>query len=301
MGNQTAKRRKVAIRWRRVAGIALLAAAAWVGIEYWRLPSAEPLLSGPPPPTALMRQREEEAKEAGKPVRLRQQVVPLSEIAPQAVSAVVISEDASFFVHEGIDTREIQVAITRALERGKLRGASTITQQLAKNLWLSTERSLLRKGKELLLTRRLETALPKKRILMLYLNVAEWGDGVYGIQAAAHEHFRTDAAHLSVAQGAMLAAMLPAPRTWLPAKRPASLYRRAAEVIGKLEEVGKISGGQAKAARAELDAFFGKLKPAAEPAAVEEAPVDAPEPGPEPESTPEPEPENFEAPPDPGR
>jgi monofunctional biosynthetic peptidoglycan transglycosylase len=247
-----------------VAWAAVAVVAVWMVAEYLALPSAEPLRSGPPPTTALMRQREVEARKTGKPIRRRQQVVALTEIAPVAVSAVVISEDASFFIHEGVDTKEIQKAITDALERGKLRGASTITQQLAKNLWLSTERSPLRKAKELVLTRRLEEALPKKRILTLYLNVAEWGDGVYGIQAAAREHFRTDAAHLTIAQAAMLAGMLPAPRTWLPARRPTMLHRRAARVIGHLEDVGKISPAQAKAARAELDAFFGKPRPQAE-------------------------------------
>ena len=104
-----------------------------------------------------------------------------------------LNEDAAFFQHDGVDRRELQKALADAWEKGELgRGASTVTMQLAKNLWLSTDRSLLRKLKELLLTRRLEDALPKKRILTLYLNVAEWGDGVYGMEAAAREHHGLD-------------------------------------------------------------------------------------------------------------
>ena len=318
VGNAAApgrSRRSTRIRLGRVAAVVLAAIAAMVAWDVFWLPDAAPLSSGPPPVTALMRQRETEAAEAGRKLRHKQRVVPLQEIAPAAVSAVVISEDASFFVHEGIDTAEIEAAINRAMETGKLRGASTITQQLAKNLWLSTERSLTRKLKELLLTRKLEQTLPKKRILWLYLNVVEWGDGVYGIDAGAREHFHTDAAHLSVAQGAMLASMLPAPRTWLPAKRPAALYRRTMTNLANLEVVGKISAAQATAARAELDAFFGHKRPPPQPAgadADEPPPEDepppaaptpsppsppspsaetAPEPAPEPEAPPEEEPE----------
>src|SRR5262245_2330259 len=131
--------------WWRAAGALALVAVARVAWDVATLPDAAALASGQPPVTALMRQREEEAAAAGKKVRPRQQVVGLQEIAPAAASAVVLSEDASFFVHGGIDTQEIEAAISRALETGRLRGASTITQQLAKNLWLSTERSYTRK------------------------------------------------------------------------------------------------------------------------------------------------------------
>jgi len=284
-----------------VLGAALVAKVAW---DLVTLPSAEPLASGPPPVTALMRQREAEAAEAGLKPRHKQHVVALQEIAPAAVSSVIISEDAGFFVHEGIDTVEIEAAVERAMEGGKLRGASTITQQLAKNLWLSTERSLTRKLKELVLTRKLESSLPKKRILWLYLNVVEWGDGVYGIDAGAREHFHTDAAHLTVAQGAMLASMLPAPRTWLPAKHPAALYRRTMTNIANLEVVGKISAAQAAGARAELDAYFGRHRPPAGEAPVvdEPPPEELPPPPPPPEVVaPQapPPPESAEPPPEP--
>lgn len=277
MDRVPAVRKRARPRLGRIVAAVLGVVAAKVAWDLATLPSAAPLASGAPPVTALMRQREAEAAEARVKPRRKQHVVSLQEIAPQAISSVVISEDAGFFVHEGIDAQEIEAAIGRAVETGKLRGASTITQQLAKNLWLSTERSLTRKLKELVLTRKLETSLSKKRILWLYLNVVEWGDGVYGIDAGAREHFHTDAAHLTIAQGAMLASMLPAPRTWLPAKRPAALYRRTATNLANLEVVGKISAAQAAAARAELDAWFGHKRPPPQQE-VDEAPPPEPEP-----------------------
>lgn len=301
----TAVRNHARLRLGRIAAVLVAALAVKVVWDLVTLPSAEPLASGPPPVTALMRQREAEATEAGLKPRHKQRVVGLQEMAPTAISSVILSEDAAFFVHEGIDTAEIEAAVERAMEGGKLRGASTITQQLAKNLWLSTERSFTRKLKELVLTRKLESALPKKRILWLYLNVVEWGDGVYGIDAGAREHFHTDAAHLTIAQGAMLASMLPAPRTWLPAKHPAALYRRTMTNIANLEVVGKISAPQAAAARAELDAYFGKHRPppapsgeAADEPPPEEPPAAVPPPAvvsPPPPPSPEPEPPGQEA------
>src|SRR6185295_9746020 len=305
MERVTAVRKRARLRLGRIAAALLAALAVKVAWDLITLPPAEPLASGPPPVTALMRQREAEAAGAGLKPRHKQRVVGLQEIAPTAVSSVIISEDAGFFVHEGIDTAEIEAAVARAMETGKLRGASTITQQLAKNLWLSTERSLTRKLKELVLTRKLESTLPKKRILWLYLNVVEWGDGVYGIDAGAKEHFHTDAAHLSIAQGAMLASMLPAPRTWLPAKHPAALYRRTMTNIANLEAVGKISAAQAASARAELDAYFGKHRPppaTGEGAETDEPPpeeVPPPPPPPAAAVTPPPPPEPVAAPPAP--
>src|SRR5262249_50688536 len=135
-----------------------------------------------------------------------------------------------------VDYVELRKAVEDAAQEGHLgRGASTISQQLAKNLWLSGDRSLVRKAKELVLAQRLEEALTKKRILTLYLNVAEWGEGVYGIDAAAHEHFGVAAAELNPAQGAILAAMLPSPRRWIPARRPKVLLERSLRIIERLE------------------------------------------------------------------
>lgn len=241
-----------------LAGL-LLAFAVY---EYATLPDAGALEKENPKTTALIEQRAEEAREAGKKARRRQHWVALSGISKHAVAAVLISEDASFYVHEGVDSAEMRNALEEAWKKGRLgRGASTISQQLAKNLWLSTDRSLLRKAKELVLTRRLEDALTKKRILTLYLNVVEWGQGVYGIEAGAREHFGVSASQLTVAQGAILAAMLPAPRKRSPSSGSRALWRRAHWIVDQLASVNRITAAQADAARGDIDRLLGR-KPA---------------------------------------
>ncbi|ATB38368.1 peptidoglycan transglycosylase [Cystobacter fuscus] len=250
------------LRWPgRILGVLFLGLVAFASYEYARLPDAEPLLKQNPKTTALIEQRAEEARAANQKPRRRQTWVGLSNVSKHAIAAVVLSEDASFFLHDGVDTKELENALDDAIRQGKLgRGASTITQQLAKNLWLSTDRSLLRKAKELVLTRRLEKALPKRRILALYLNVVEWGNGVYGIEAGAREHFGVSAAELSPAQGALLASMLPAPRRRSPASGSPALKRRAHWVIEQMQGVKRLDAQQAAAAHAEIDALMGGKK-----------------------------------------
>ncbi|NMO20372.1 monofunctional biosynthetic peptidoglycan transglycosylase [Pyxidicoccus fallax] len=255
--------------WGRWALGGWLLLVLWLSVEYARLPDVSLLLTQHPRTTALMAQRAEEAREAGKKPRVRQAWVPLDAVSPYVVDAVLSSEDARFYRHEGVDWVEVENALEQSVREARLgRGASTLTQQLAKNLYLSTDRSLLRKAKELLLARRLETHLSKQHILTLYMNVVEWGDGVYGIEAAAREHFGTSARALSVAQSAMLAGMLPAPRRWLPAQKPETLRTRASVIIARLEREGRISATQAREAQAELSRFFG-VTPA--PGSVAEA------------------------------
>lgn len=247
-------------RWRRwvLGGVLLLAvgATAWT---FAGLPDAGPLAKENPKTTALIEQRASEARDAGRRPRRRQQWVPLSAISKSAVDAVLLSEDASFYLHDGVDTVELARAVGQAVEAGKLgRGASTLTQQLAKNLWLSTDRSLLRKLKELVLAHRLETALTKQRILTLYLNVVEWGNGVYGIEAGAREHFGVSASQLSVAQGAVLAAMLPSPRKRSPASGSRALWKHAHRVVDVLKVSRRISAAQAEDAHAGVDRLLGR-------------------------------------------
>ena len=147
--------------------------------------------------------------------RLRQQWVPYERIANSLKRAVVAAEDAKFLDHEGFDWDAIQKAMEKNERRGKVvAGASTISQQLAKNLFLSGERSWIRKGQEAAITWMLETALTKRRILELYLNLAEWGEGVFGAEAAARYHFGVAAAGLDAAQAAWLASVLPSPRRY---------------------------------------------------------------------------------------
>jgi monofunctional biosynthetic peptidoglycan transglycosylase len=223
------------------------------------LPDAEALVKENPKTTALIEQRASEAREAGRKPRRKQQWVPLSAVSKPAVDAVLLSEDASFYLHDGVDTVELARAVGQAVEAGKLgRGASTLTQQLAKNLWLSTDRSLVRKLKELVLTHRLEEALTKQRILTLYLNVVEWGNGVYGIEAGAREHFGVSASQLSVAQGAVLAAMLPSPRKRSPSSGSRALWKHAHRVVDSLKTYKRISAAQAESAHAEVDRLLGR-------------------------------------------
>ncbi|WP_338863244.1 monofunctional biosynthetic peptidoglycan transglycosylase [Myxococcus stipitatus] len=252
-----------------LAGVVLL--LGFGVYEYVTLPEAASLERENPKTTALMEQRAEEAREAGKKVRRRQHWVSLSAVSKNVVAAVLVSEDAGFYGHEGLDTTEVRRALEEAWEKGKLgRGASTITQQLAKNLWLSTDRSLFRKAKELVLARRLEDALTKKRILAVYLNVVEWGNGVYGVEAGAREHFGVSASQVTVAQGAILAAMLPAPRKRSPSSGSRALWKRAHWIVDQLESVGRISSAEASAARGDIDRLLGRTPAASAEASEEE-------------------------------
>lgn len=148
----------------------------------------------------------------GKPMRVRQQWVPLKRISPALRQAVVTSEDDLFWKHDGFNFSQMYDALKRNWDKGRMAaGGSTISQQLAKNLWFTPERSILRKLKEAIMTWRLELALDKQRILELYLNVAEWGSGIYGAEAAARYYFGKSAAALSRSEAARLAVMLPSP------------------------------------------------------------------------------------------
>lgn len=191
------------------------------------LPDVGLLSSTNPTSTALMDARETQAKEQRRSIGRQWMWVPLSRISPHLRHAVVAAEDASFFTHEGFDWEGIREAALYNLEAGEMkRGGSTITQQLAKNLYLSSERSLLRKAREALITRSLEQRLTKKRILELYLNVAEWGKGVYGAEAAARHHFGKPSRDLTADEAAWLAAILPSPRRYDPLRKTTFLTRR---------------------------------------------------------------------------
>ncbi|MEO6545887.1 MAG: monofunctional biosynthetic peptidoglycan transglycosylase, partial [Nitrospiraceae bacterium] len=171
------------------------------------MPDVSILRTTNPPVTALMEARQAQADAQGHSAKRHWVWVPLSRIAPSLRQAVVGAEDAAFFTHEGFDWEGIKEAAKYNLEAGELkRGGSTITQQLAKNLYLSSERSLFRKAREALITRSLEQQLTKERILELYLNVAEWGQGVYGAEAAARHHFKKSARDLTLDEAAWLAA-----------------------------------------------------------------------------------------------
>lgn len=158
--------------------------------------------------------------------------MPLSKISPHLQGAVIVAEDASFFQHEGFDWEGIKTAAVKDLEAGSFKkGGSTITQQLAKNLYLSTDKTVLRKAKEALITRELEHRLTKKRILELYLNVAEWGRGIYGAEAAARHHFGKSALELAPEEAALLAAILPAPSHYDPLRATRYVSVRQQQIL----------------------------------------------------------------------
>jgi len=202
--------------WRRVLRLALLCVLVLQGYFALRITLWTVI---PPSSTTFMRAAELRILRTGDTVQWRHDWVPYDAISAHLKRAVVASEDATFMRNDGVDWDAIRSAWernhSRRFERsGRLVGGSTITQQLAKNLFLSPERDYLRKAQELVITYMLEAILGKRRILEIYLNSVEWGDGIYGAQAAAQTYFRTSAARLSPAQAARLAVMLPAPRIY---------------------------------------------------------------------------------------
>ena len=207
--------------------VAIGAVAAVVGgivLEAVRWPDIGSLSSRNPSTTAFI----EADRSNGVDVQWRQ--VPYDEISTELALAVVVAEDISFFGHRGFDTQEIATAAREAMEGKRLRGASTITQQLAKNLWLTPSRSPLRKLREAILTWQLERELPKLRILELYLNVVEFGPGIYGADAAAESCFGISPWELDTQQAAQLAASLSRPSLWHPGST-ARGYNRHVERI----------------------------------------------------------------------
>lgn len=188
-----------------------------------------------PAETAFMQARIERLREKNPKARLAHQWVPYERVSTQLKRAVVAAEDAKFVGHEGFDWQAISKAIEKNERKGRVvSGASTISQQLAKNLFLSGERSWLRKGQEAVITWMLEATLGKRRILELYLNFAEWGEGVFGAQAAARYHFGIDAAALSAPQAAFLAAILPSPRRYAPGRVTPYIAGRIETILSRM-------------------------------------------------------------------
>ena len=213
-----------------VAVLAASLAYCWV-----RLPDVRTLRTRNPGTTAFMALRAREAAHAGKPWRPDWRWVSYARISPELKRAVVLAEDAAFWTHEGVDVDELRISIEDSLRRGVApRGASTITQQLAKNLYLSPSYNPLRKLVELMIARRLEAELSKVRIFEIYLNVVEWGDGIWGAEAAARRYFRTSAASLSAEEAALLAGALINPRVYSPARPNARLLNRQRIILGRM-------------------------------------------------------------------
>ncbi len=187
-----------------------------------------------PPTTAVHVERRMQAFFSGKTYQKRYAFLPLSQISPDLQHAVVDAEDGRFYQHHGFDWHEIQIAADEDMEGRRMRGASTITQQLVKNLFFGTSRSILRKGAEFTLVPVAELVLGKQRILELYLNVVEWGPGVYGAEAAARYHYRISARKLGREQAARLAAILPAPLK----RRPDRMDRYSTLILERMRQTG---------------------------------------------------------------
>jgi len=208
-------------------------------------PDVSSLAARTPQRTALMRQREREAARAGKPFRVEQRNISYGSISPLLRRAVLVSEDDAFFSHDGLDWNEIKASARTNLEKRRMvRGGSTITQQLAKNLYLSGERSLTRKVEEAVLAVRLERALSKRRIFELYLNLIEWGDGVFGIEAAARHYYGVSASRLSPRQAVLLAAVIINPRRYSPLTPSSRIERRARRIASRLHARGVLDDAQ---------------------------------------------------------
>jgi len=206
-----------------VVGLWLLAALALVTLRWVD-----------PPTTAVQIERRVQAWMHHKPYHKRCTFVPLSQISPDLQHAVIAAEDARFYQHHGFDWHQMQLAADEDMDGGRIRGASTLDQQLIKNLFFGTERSILRKGAEASLVPVAELVLGKQRILELYLNVVEWGPGIYGAEAASHAYYGAVARNIGRDQGARLAAILPDPRR----RRPERMNHYSALILERMSQMG---------------------------------------------------------------
>jgi monofunctional biosynthetic peptidoglycan transglycosylase len=210
-----------------VGALALIQAWYAAQIWWWR--------DHAPRETAFMAARQAELKERARPIRIAYTWVPYERISPQLKRAMISAEDAKFVEHEGFDWDGIQQALDKNYRKGRVvAGGSTITQQLAKNLFLSSQRSYWRKAEEAVITLMLEALLDKRRIFELYLNVIEWGEGVFGCEAAARRYFGVSARDLSAEQAARLAAMAPNPRYYERHPEARGLARKITIILARM-------------------------------------------------------------------
>lgn len=280
-----------------VAALVVVAAfGLWFSLGLPSRRAVRDLANVVPAETSVMRQRAAEAAAANRPARRNQRVVPLSRISRHLIHAVLAAEDPKFFGHEGLDWEAIEQSIEKNIERREFaRGGSTITQQLAKNLFFTTHKNLVRKAREVVVTTWMEKDLTKKRILELYLNVIEWGDGVYGCEAAARRYYGVACASLDESQAAGLAAMIPSPRRINPRVSPGTHARATRRVLWLMRGAGYL--------KREIR-YLGKDIAPEPPVVVDEAqpePTEPPEPTPTAEPTPgdEPTPEASPTPTEP--
>jgi monofunctional biosynthetic peptidoglycan transglycosylase len=240
--------------WTKVLFLVLVGAVVvWLAYEFFTFPNISKLRTENPATSSMIEFRIAEAQKEGKEPHKYMIWMPIEQISPNLQKAVLAGEDSHFFEHHGFDWDAIQNAWDEAQKEGEKeakeegdydpndwippmpsfkRGASTITQQLAKNLYLSEERSFFRKGREAAITYFLERELNKKRILEIYLNVIEWGDGIYGAEAASRTYFKKSASQLTPQEAAYLSAMIPSPlNVFNPIKNPKRVVRRQKVVL----------------------------------------------------------------------
>jgi monofunctional glycosyltransferase len=217
----------------------LFALLAWLAWEWITFPDVSKLEKTPPKTTAFMERRREELRDAGKDDTIHYTFVPYSRISSSLRRAVLVAEDDNFYEHEGVDVKGMREAFERNWKRKKItHGGSTITQQLAKNLYLSPSRNPIRKLREYFIARALESHLTKKRILELYLNVVEMGERVYGAEAASRFYFDKSASALSAREAALLAGCLPNPRIMNPGKPNKRLRWRQNMILSRMRRWG---------------------------------------------------------------
>jgi monofunctional biosynthetic peptidoglycan transglycosylase len=218
---------------------AALTAAVWAVVWTLWLPDVRPLRRHPPKTTAYIELRRREAAAKGRRLGLRWTWVPYDRISPHLRDAVVTAEDDEFWRHDGVDWPALRAAWERDRKEGKFAaGGSTITMQLARNLYLSPSKNPLRKIKEILIARRLEKELGKRRILETYLNVVEWGKGVFGCEAAARAYFGKSCADLAADEAVAMAVVLPNPRRWDPSKPGKYVERNSARIVSRMRASG---------------------------------------------------------------
>lgn len=221
--------------WKKVARWLMLALLGWVAFSVLMVLMLRVV---PLPFSSVMLERKVEAMFAGEPMAQKQQWLPLKELSLDAQLAVIASEDQRFPTHRGIDFVELRRAIADASRGESLRGASTLSQQTAKNLFLWSGRSWVRKALEAWFTLLIEALWPKERILEVYLNIAEWDSGVFGLEAASQHYFGAGADQLSAVQASRLAAILPNPRAWSASHPSPHIQRRAQWIRQQMRNLG---------------------------------------------------------------
>jgi monofunctional glycosyltransferase len=207
------RQKKIFLKIVRVVLLIFIFALLSVTGYYLVFPDISNMKKGNPKKTSFMEYREKEWENKGKKLKIQKKWVSLSNISPYLIKAVIIAEDDKFWSHHGFDVEAMQKALEKNIEKGAFKvGGSTISQQLAKNLYLTPAKNPVRKLKEAVLTWRIERTLSKRRILELYLNVAEWGEGIFGVEAASLHYYGKPASALNPEEAARLAVVLPNPR-----------------------------------------------------------------------------------------